>query len=493
MNNKADVTEAGKTMIKVDPNTNTIVDPKDLAPKAEEILIDLDLAHKVIKLAEGSGAAEVEVFMIKGTDTGFSIENNVVTFASSGTEFGMGIRVIKDKRLGFGYCTNLDGAKNAVKNALNFTKLAKQTEFSFVDKSNYSKINSIFDPSILELTIDEGLELTKQLIDSGLEEDPRVIVTGGGVGFGGGTVGLATSFGVEQEYSVTEIQCGVATLIKDKSISTGFEYESSRKNDLDLTKVGKTAADLAIKGQNPQKIEPGKYDIMLMPHAMAQLLEFTVIPALYGEPALKGESVYSNKLGENVANPDISLIDDGTMENGINTAPIDDEGTPSKRTVLIENGILKTFLFDRQSALEFDQTSTGNAVRAESLGSGRSYKTVPKTKALNITVEGRHGAKPRSPNTVMAELENGLMICDLLGAHTSNPASGDFSVNSPTLFKISGGDVARAGQQVMISGNMPELMKHIIALGNDFKDVGGGLTPIAQRIPSMVIEDVRII
>jgi PmbA protein len=459
----------------------------DLTP--EEITLDLDEGLKIIKLAEKSGAHSVEVFIIKGVDSNFSIENDTVNFSSSSSEFGVGIRIIKDKHLGFGYCTNLSQTEVAIKNALNATKLTKKQDFDFPYSKKPQNFPSIYDKSILELPVKDGLEFSKILIESVKEVDNRVIVTGGGVGYGGGVVGIVNSNGLEIEYKGTGIFGGVSTLLRDKTVSTGFEYDYSRNNDIKLEKVGKLAAELAIKGQDPVKLEPGIYDVMFTPHALTELLEFSVIPGLYGEQANKGETAYSGKLGEEVVSNDISVIDDGILENGINTVPIDDEGTPSQRSVLVENGILKSYLFDALSAKEFNTDSTGNAVRAENLGSGKSYKAVPKTKATNFTIEGNN----KQLDELMGDLKLAVNIHQLLGAHTANQASGDFSVNSPNLFLIENGEVTKACKQVMISGNMPKLMKQITGLGDDYKNVSGGLTPIASRLPSVVIEKVKII
>ena len=459
----------------------------DLVP--DDIELDLDLGNKVIKLAEKLGADSAEVFMVKGIETDFSIEKDNVNFASSRVEFGMGVRVIKNKRLGFGYCTNDAEVKNAIANALSTTKLAKQLDFEFVSKSNVPELGSIFDRSILELTVEEGLEFSNQLISSCKEVDKRVTVTGGGIGYGGGSLAILTSSGVELQYSGTGINGGVSTLIKDKTISTGYEYDQSRKRDLKPTELGRLAAELAVNGQNPKHVESGDYKVLFTPHALCELLEFTVIPGLYGEGAMKGETVYSNKLGESVANPELSFFDDGILENGINSAPFDDEGTPCRRTTLIEKGVLKNYLYDRVSALEFDENSTGNALRSEGLGGGRSYQVTPKTKALNFTIDGK--IKPH--DQVISDLDKGIMINELLGAHTANSASGDFSVNSPTLFIIEHGEITSAGKQVMLSGNMPELMNNIIAIGDDFRSVSGGLSPVVSRIPSIVIENIKVI
>jgi PmbA protein len=146
-------------------------------------------------------------------------------------------------------------------------------------------------------------------------------------------------------------------------------------------------------------------------------------------------------------------------------------------------------MFDQLSALDFDSESTGNATRAEGYSGGKNYRALPKTKALNFSIEGN--SQPYEK--MIEEIDNALVVHQLLGAHTANSASGDFSVNSPTLFKIINGDLTCAGKQVMITGNVPKLMKQIKQIGDDYKSIGGGLTPVAQWLPSIVIEGLKII
>ena len=123
---------------KVKTNSKAKIKPKsqDIVISPEDIEIDLDLGHKVIKLADKLGAVCAEVFMVKGIETDFSIGKNTVNFASGITEFGMGIRVIKDHRVGFGYCTSLNQAEHAVKNAISTTKLTKKLEFELQNPIN---------------------------------------------------------------------------------------------------------------------------------------------------------------------------------------------------------------------------------------------------------------------------------------------------------------------------------------------------------------------
>jgi PmbA protein len=460
-----------------------------------EVNIDTELseAQNLLKLGLKLGADEIEIFLLKSGGTSFSIEKNAVGFASSGLDFGLGFRVIKDKKIGFSYCSKLELAEPAIKQALTISKLGKVTNLSFpsTTKDKVPSIGKIYDPKIPALTPEDGLEKVSELIDSAKEVDRTINVAGGGVGFGEDRIAVLNSNGLEIQDKGTGIFGGVSTVLNpsDSEVATGFEVIESRCFDFDYTQIGRIGAELAVNSQRPQKIESQDLDVVFTPFAFVNLLEYTVIPALYGEPARKGESVYSDKIGEQVTIPDLSWYDDGALENGLNSAVVDDEGVPSRQVELVKDGILQKYLYDLGSATEFETESTGNGQRAERLGSSTSYKVPPSTKCRNFVMKAKNHM---SYDALISEVQEGILVYDVMGAHTANPASGDIAVNSTILFKIDKGEISYPCKQVMISGNVPELMKNIVSLGDDFRYISGGLTSVAVKLPSVRIRNIRI-
>ena len=457
-----------------------------------DIAPELDEAKKFIDLALKQGADEAEIFLIKSGGTSFSIEKNAVGFASSGIDFGIGIRVLKDKRVGFSYCSKFELVEGALKQALANSKLGKPTNLSFPSTSlaKIPRIENIHDSKILELTPEEGLDKVTELIESVKAVHSDINVAGGGVGYGEDRFAIVNSNGLEVQDQGTGIYGGVSTVLQTESgAATGFEVMLSRIYNFEYDQIGRKGAELAVNSQHPKKIDSGEMDVVFTPYALISLIEFTVIPALYGEPAQKGESVYSGKLGEQITLPDLTLVENGALENGINSAAVDDEGVPSRRVELVKNGVLQNYLYDLTTASEFGTESTSNAVRVERLGSSTSYKVPPSTKSRNFIMESNNY---QAYDDLIQEVKSGILVYDLMGAHTANPASGDFSVNSTILFKLENGEVAYPCKQVMISGNMPEYLKQITALGDDFKNLSGGMTSIGVRIPSVKFENVKV-
>jgi PmbA protein len=175
----------------------------------------------------------------------------------------------------------------------------------------------------------------------------------------------------------------------------------------------------------------------------------------------------------------ISMADDGLLEGGLGTSSTDDEGVPSRRTVLVRGGRLEGFLYDLYSAAEFGASTTGNGARG-------SYRSPPSVSARNLVIEG----EPRDRDTLVSEIDEGVLVHDVLGAHTANRVSGDFSVSAPLLFRIRKGELDKPLKPVMLSGNLPQLLKAISGIGRDRKQVasgGGSIYTGSVRIENVMV------
>ncbi len=448
----------------------------------------LDAAKRIVELAQKEGADEAEVFIIESHGRGFSIEKNSISTISGGVDKGIGIRVIKDKKLGFAYCTEEQKAQKAILQALSLSKLGKESEFNFCEPEKINKIENIYDERIIDYHVEDALEGATSLVDSGLSVNSDMVVTRGGLGYGHESFVVANSKSLAVEDHGTEIHASVSMVLKKHDVSTGFEESSSRVLKIDFNEIGKNCAELTLLGQNAKKVENKEMTVVLTPYALANLLEFVTVPALYGEAAHKNESVYSGKTGEIVASEKLTILDDGSFPGGLNSAVVDDEGVPSRSTELIKNGVLKGFLFSQSSAIEHNTKTTANAMRAERFASSRNYKSPPSVKARNLIVKG----ETQSRENLMADVKEGVLVYEVLGAHTCNPVSGDFSVESPIIFKIEKGEIAYPIKSAMLSGNFPECLKNIQGIGDDHKLISGGLTPVAFNIPTMSLGGIRV-
>ena len=448
----------------------------------------IDTGKKILNLSLKMGADEAEVFLMKNNSTGFSIEKNSVNFTSSSISFGIGIRIIKNKKIGFAFCTNETQAEDAIKKALSSSKLGKETRFTFPEPGKTKKIKNLYDKRITEIKPEEGGKLAENIVESALNVDKNVIISSGGIGYGEEHLVIVNSKGIEIEDRGTGIGGSGTAVLKKGTPTTGFEVLSSRILDIDFGVIGKNAAEIAVKTVDPKKCESKNMTVLFTPYAFSSLLEFTTIPALYADKVRKHESIYSNKIDEIVSSEILTFVEDGSMPNGLNSGIVDDEGVPSKRTELIKNGVLKNYLYDALTAAEYNKESTGNAVRSERWSSSRTFKAMPSIKSRNFIMNG----ETKNIGKLISETKEGILVYDVMGAHTSNPASGRFSINSSTLFKIEKGEIVYPVKQVMISGNMPECLRNVSGVGNDFRKLPGGLSPVSVFVPTIRIENVKV-
>lgn len=449
----------------------------------------IDTGKKILELSLKLGADEAEIFLVKNNGTSFSIERNSVTFASSNMSYGIGIRVLKNKKIGFAFCTNETQAEDAIKEALSSSKLGKETKFTFPEPGKTSKVENLYDKKIVGLTPEEGEGFAKDVIESALDVNKNIIISSGGVGYGEEHLVIVNSKGIEIEDKGTEIGgSATAVLKKNGDATTGFEILSSRMHNVDFNFIGRNAAGLAVKTLNPRKCGSKNMTVLFTPYALSSLLEFTTIPALYADKVHKGESIYSNRIGEVVSSEILTVVEDGSIPNGLNSGIADDEGVPSKRTELIKKGVLKNYLYDALTAAEYNKESTGNAVRSERWGSSRTFKAMPSISSRNFIVDG----ETKNIGKLISEVKEGILVYDAMGAHTSNPASGRFSVNSSIVLKIEKGEIVYPIKSVMISGSMDECLKNVSGMGDDFRKLSGGLSTVSVFAPTVRIENVRV-
>ncbi|MEM2899456.1 MAG: TldD/PmbA family protein [Thermoplasmata archaeon] len=455
--------------------------------------IDIDALKKLADYAVKKGASEAEVFALAGSSAKLSIEKNYVNFASSKIVKGIGIRVIMSNRLGFSYATDLSKGEDAVEKALALSRLGDESKYSFPEIKKYPDVKKLYDKSIPELTPEAVLDIADEMVDSARSISPKIDVTSGAIGYGEEFFAIVNTNGVCVECAGTEIGAQISTVMKDKTTTTGSDYGSSRlfkKKYLDVSVLGKNAAKLALETQDAKKLDKEAKIVVFTPMVVSNFAEFLIGPALVGDAVSKGESPYSGKIGSKVAVETLSIIDDGVLENGLNSAYMDDEGVPSQKNELIVNGILKNFIYSSKDAFDNKTKSSGNAMRCERFSSSRTYRAPPTVKARNLILSAK--GKTYSLDKMIKEIDNGVVVYDVMGAHTANPASCDFSVNSSTLFKIEHGKIAYPIKQAMLSGNIVKALENIVLFGSDVRMLPGSLTPTCVVTPSIAFEGIKV-
>lgn len=430
-----------------------------------------DVANQTLDLAL-KYTDQAEIYVEKEEGVNVDIKKDKVDFAKEAFTLGVGVRVIVDDKMGFSYTTNLENIEATVNNAIfNAESNEVDENFAFASKSEYPDVKSIFDSRIEYLELEGIIEFAKIMVDKVIEE--KCEPTSGGFSTGYSKFILANSEGTISK-DVSSIFSGyIAVNTDDKEgVSTASESDSSRYLDIDPVEIAERACKIAKDSRGGSPVETGDLPVILDHHAASGLIA-TYSSAFNADNVQRGRSVFADKIGQQVAATSLSIYDDGTLKGGLQSAVSDGEGVPSQRTPLIENGILKSFLYDIYTANKGKVESTGNGMRS-------SYGDVPAVGLSNFILEFED-------TNEISEIGNGILVTDVLGAHTANPISGDFSVEAMNAFKIQNGEIVNPIKKAMLSGNIFQAMG-VASAGSKMERMIGPFV-----LPPIFVESLRVV
>ena len=347
-----------------------------------------------------------------------------LNFAKEEIELGLGIRVIKDNRQGFAFTSNMDQIKETSLKAVENTKLTKADEnYAFAEVEKVNDVKKVYDKKFDDLNVDESVEFLKNAI--AVASDDGCEVTGAGFSASGGRSLLVNSNGVSIEDAGTGFGLGLSVIMQEEGkIATAYNSESSRFFDIDGEKIASEVCSLAKSSLDTKPVETGDYSVVLDYYAAVGLLQ-TFIGAFDGENVSRGRSILKDKVGEKIANPNLTITDNPLMDKGLLSSKCDGEGSVSKKTDLVKDGTLNSFIYDIYTANTEGVKTTSNGMRG-------SYMSTPMISPSNLEFKFSEMKK-------LSEIDRGVLTTSVLGAHTANPISGDFSVEASNAFKINNG------------------------------------------------------
>lgn len=291
------------------------------------------------------------------------------------------------------------------------------------------------------------------------------------------TVRIANSFGMDQTY--TENFCNLycnANVKEGDNVSTGGFVQISRDFDaLDPDRLARDSVDQTVKGLNAEPVASGKYHVVFWNEALVSLLGVfsTVFSA---ETEQMGLSLLSGKLGETIAAPCVTLVDDPLRPDCLGSRPFDDEGVPSHQHMLVENGVFRTFLHNLKTARKAGVESTGNGSKAD-------YSSPVRVAPSNLYFEP--GAL--SFEELLSQVGDGIVITEVSGLHAgANPVSGDFSLLSKG-YTLKDGKRDQPLERITVAGNFYELLKNIRAFASDLRFPNGALGSASADAGEMTV------
>lgn len=417
------------------------------------------LIDTIIRAGEAL-VGEVEVYIAGGESVSAELKKTKIGIASGSHAMGLGIRTIDHGRIGSSATTDPAAWRKCLDAAVSSGTLATPQEWGGLPHPSVQERPLLsFDP---EVRVEAGIAETaiyKML--KGAEEYP-VNVMSGSADLSTGYLTLANSHGVR--YSTKKSSFSVSLeAISDQS--TGYEFDHSVTMSVDPENVGKKAAFFAHHGRSGEDLPTGDYSLVLSPMALAQLLGNVFVPAVNGRSVHAGRSKLAKSLGELVADTSISMYDDPFRTYGSGSTWWDAEGIPTRRIDIVRDGVLTEFLYDLKTGYRYGKSSTGSALRS-------GYGGLPGIGYHNLVFDG-----PRSD----IRDEPAIYVHDVVGAHTANPMSGDFSVEISNPSWVEDGDFGNPVRKAMYAGNVFDLLKEIEGIAHGERVIG-----------SMVLPEVRL-
>ena len=439
----------------------------------------LNRARLCVELAHELGAEQAEAYISKNRELAIEVREGQVDTIKLAEETGLGVRVMVYGHTGFAF-TSVNTRKaqdDAVRQALaNARSTAKDPLRMIPGQVSAYPAMDIYDPDILTTPVEKKIELARLMEEEAKSFDSRVKVIESSSYYDGEVaVTLVNSHGVEATYSGSF--CGMYMALvagEGQNSQTGFALDYRLKMaGLDAGKVGREAARRAVRMLGAKPVPSGRVPVILDSFVATGFLG-VLAPALTAESVQKGRSVFAGQMGTKVASGVITLVDDGTMEGGVASAPFDGEGVPSSVTVLIKDGVLQSYLYNVYTAAKDGVQSTGNGIRG-------SFKSTPEVGATNFYIKpGDH-----APEQLMADISSGFYVTEVMGMHTANPISGNFSVGASGIW-IENGQFTRPVRGVALAGNINDVLNNIEGVGNDLSFFGG------KGCPSLRIADMAV-
>ncbi|MEA1907364.1 MAG: TldD/PmbA family protein [Euryarchaeota archaeon] len=437
----------------------------------------ISIAAQAVEYAQRAGADEAEAYCVTDRSVSINTKLDHIEYARESFASGIGIRAIVSGAVGFSSVNHEDDVLRASELAVTSARASQpDPDWSALPAPGYCQpVQGVFDPALAEIELSRCVELAVDMVRG--VRSIGAIPTSGGLSISTSTCRILNTNGIEHTEQGTMMHLFIECTMKEGgAISTAHEFGISRSFDVDAFEIGRDAARLARESMHGTAMETTRIPVLLGPIAIADILEYTFIPSLNADNVQKGRSMLS-EIGAEVAPDELTILDDGLRTGGIGTAESDDEGTPSQKTMLIEDGVLKGHLHDAYTAGKAspDITSTGNATRA-------GYGTTPSVDVRNLVLNYQHPA-----NDVIAETDRGVLVHSVIGAHTANHYSGDFSVEARNSFLIKNGEAKQPIKSIMIAGNVFDLLKNIDCVGADVRAVGDIV------VPTVRVSDMQVI
>src|SRR5437763_11893513 len=439
------------------------------------------LAQDIVQRAMRGGATAAECAIREGDEfSTLVLLGEVETLKESGSK-SIGVRVFFGQRAASTYSSDFSraGLDRMVSSALTLAKITSEDPFGGIpDASQLGQLSgdlALYYDDVYSLSGADRIDNARRAEKAALEADPRIKNSeGGSFDAATGHRILANSHGFVGELRRSYCSVAAIPIAQDSNGSMQRDYWFSVARSLDRLEspehVGKVAAQRTVRRLGARKVKTQQVPLIFDPLVANSILGH-ICEGVNGDSVYRGASFLAGKLGQKIAAPQVTVIDDGTIVGGFGTSPFDGEGIPTRRTVVIENGVLKSYVLNTYTAKKLGLQTTANASRGlagtPGIGPG-NYFLQP----------GQKSAKE-----IIGEIKEGLYVTEFLG-HGANLVTGDYSRGASGLW-IYGGELAFPVEEITVAGNLKDMFLKVSEIANDleFRGAVASLTVSIDDLP----------
>jgi PmbA protein len=457
--------------------------PTKLETQKPKIATDLrEVAQDIVRRAMKGGATAAECVAREGDEFSTLVRlGQVETLKESGSR-SIGVRIFFGQRSASTYSSDFSrsGLDRMLNSALELAKITSEDPFGGIPPADQlGQIHGdldLYHKDVYSLPGADRIDYARRTEKAALDFDPRIKNSeGGSFDAATGHKVLANSHGFVGEFSRS--YCSVAAVpiaqTDEGAMQRDYWFSVARTlKKLDSPeKVGRIAAERTLRRLGARKAKTAKVPVVFDPMVSTSILEH-IFEGINGDSVYRGASFLAGKLGQKIAGDNVTIIDDGTIPGGFGTSPFDGEGIPTRRTVVIENGVLKSYLLNTYTARKLGLQTTGNASRGlagtPGIGPG-NYFLQP---------------GPKVPKDLIAGIKEGLYVTEFLGQGV-NLVTGDYSRGASGLW-ISNGELTYPVEEITVAGNLKDLFFNVSEIASDLEFRGSVAAPTI-RIDGLIV------
>ena len=458
--------------------------------------IEVNDLNKTLGLLCSKSIDQADLYFESSQSESWMLEDGIVREGTHNIEQGVGVRAISGEKTGFAYSDEimLPALTQAAKTARAIAVRGQAGNLQIREGKNISPLYNSDDP-LDSINADEKIAILKKIDKTARAKDPRVFQV---IASLSGQYTKILIAGVDGTFSADIrplVRLNVNIIVEENDRrESGHAGCGGRFDYTDFLKEGKIeelvieALDQALINLEAVDAPAGSMTVVLGPGWPGILLHEAIGHGLEGDFNRKGTSAFSNRIGERIATPAVTVVDDGTLENRRGSLTVDDEGTPSECTTLIENGILKNYMQDKHNARLMSMQPTGNGRR-------ESYAHLPMPRMTNTYMLNGDF----DPGEIIASVDRGIYASQFGGGQV-DITNGKFVFSTSLAWKIEKGKITQPIKGATLIGNGPDVLTRVTMVGNDMRlDSGigtcgkdGQSVPVGVGQPTIRIDDLTV-